>query len=158
MGTAYSADEIFEMAEQLERNGAKFYREAAEKVDDELKKKMLLQLAKMEDNHEQKLKEIRGELIDREKGGMILDPKDENVAYLHALADIGVFYKKQINLDSYIEILRAAIDAEKDTIVFYLGVMDLVPKNLGKAKIEKIIHEERMHLQTLGNALAALSK
>ena len=28
----FSADEVFEMAEQIERNGAKFYRAAAKKL------------------------------------------------------------------------------------------------------------------------------
>jgi len=30
----FTADDVFEMAEQLERNGAKFYRTAAENVSD----------------------------------------------------------------------------------------------------------------------------
>ena len=29
----FIADDVFEMAEQLERNGAKFYREAAQNTD-----------------------------------------------------------------------------------------------------------------------------
>ena len=32
MSTAFNADEVFEMAEQIEQNGARFYREAATKA------------------------------------------------------------------------------------------------------------------------------
>ena len=38
MSYDFNADEIFEIAEQIERNGAKFYRTAAESVADEDKK------------------------------------------------------------------------------------------------------------------------
>ena len=31
MGIDFNADEVFEIAEQIERNGAKFYRNVAEK-------------------------------------------------------------------------------------------------------------------------------
>ena len=34
MSTKFSADEIYEMAEQIERNGAAFYRKAAASFDD----------------------------------------------------------------------------------------------------------------------------
>ena len=34
MAYDFTADDIFEMAEQLERNGAQFYRNAAENTDD----------------------------------------------------------------------------------------------------------------------------
>ena len=41
----FNADEIFEMAEQLERNGAKFYRAAAESINDQNAKAFLFQTA-----------------------------------------------------------------------------------------------------------------
>ena len=51
MGITFNADEIFEMAEEIERNGAKFYREAAQKAADKQVKQMLLDMAAMEDGH-----------------------------------------------------------------------------------------------------------
>ena len=49
MGITFNADEIFTMAEEIERNGAKFYRKAAKGNAEG--KDMLEQLAKMEDQH-----------------------------------------------------------------------------------------------------------
>ena len=40
------------------------------------------------------------------------------------------------------QILKGAIEAEKDSIVFYLGMKNAVPENLGQDKIEAIIQEE----------------
>ena len=51
MAMAFNADEIFEMAEEVERNGSKFYREAAARAADLQIKNMFLGLAAMEDGH-----------------------------------------------------------------------------------------------------------
>jgi rubrerythrin len=51
MSITFNADEIFEMAEEIERNGAKYYREAAEKASEKETKQMLLDMATMEDGH-----------------------------------------------------------------------------------------------------------
>ena len=55
MPNDFNADDIFEMAVKIEQNGAIFYRQAADKVDGEENKAFLLDLAKMEDDHEQQL-------------------------------------------------------------------------------------------------------
>ena len=52
MEVVFNADEVMEMAEQLERNGARFYREASERVADSPTRIMLLQLSMMEEEHE----------------------------------------------------------------------------------------------------------
>ena len=59
MGIDFNADEVFEIAEQIERNGAKFYRSIAEKINDTNKKQLLANLAKMEDEHEQIFNRLR---------------------------------------------------------------------------------------------------
>ena len=46
-------------------------------------------------------------------------------------------------------ILRVAIGLEKDSIIFYLGMKELVPENLGKNRIDKIIKEEMGHIRLL---------
>ena len=48
MSVAPTADEIFEMAEQIERNGARFYRRAAQGFTDSRAGRRLLDLAAME--------------------------------------------------------------------------------------------------------------
>ena len=49
MSNEFNIYEIFEMAEQIERNGALFYRKSAESVTDPDGKKLLMELAEMED-------------------------------------------------------------------------------------------------------------
>jgi rubrerythrin len=154
----FTANDVFEMAEQLERNGAKFYRTAAENVSDPRSKKLLIELAAMEDEHEKTFASLRADLTEAEKTTTVFDPEDESVLYLRALADTRVFFKKKIDISSMKEILKAAIVAEKDSIVFYLGLKDFVPDQLGKNRLDKIIKEEMGHIRILSKELVSLNK
>ncbi|MBR9980790.1 MAG: ferritin family protein [Desulfatitalea sp.] len=151
----FNADDIFEIALQLERNGAKFYRTAAEAVKDEPARKFLLELAAMEDDHEKTFARMRDQLQAQEKGSTVFDPDGEAVHYLRALADTRVFFEKAINTASMEEILKDAITAEKDSIVFYLGMREAVPESLGRERLDAVIKEEMGHIRLLSKELVA---
>ena len=153
MGIDFNADEVFEIAEQIERNGAKFYRNIAEKITQDDKKKLLTDLAEMEDEHEQTFKTLRAQLSTDEKIQTTFDPEGDSERYLRALADTRVFYEKEVDTSSIKEILKSAITAEKDSIVFYLGIKNVVPTHLGKQKLDDIIKEEMEHISLLSKEL-----
>jgi len=155
MGYDFNADEVFEMAEQMERNGAKFYRNAAENTADPSNKDMLIGLCRMEEAHEKMFESMRAELSSAEKASTVFDPSGEAAQYLRALVDSRIFFEKEIDVTSMVEILKSAIEAEKDSIVFYLGMKEAVPKKLGKDRIEAIIKEEMGHIQMLTKHLVA---
>jgi len=158
MSYDFNADEIFEMAEQIERNGASFYRKSAELIADPAAKKLLLDIAAMEDEHEKTFADLRAGLSEKEKVTTVFDPEGEISLYLRALADTRVFFEKKIdNTSSIKDIFKEAILAEKDSIVFYMGMKDMVPENLGKAKIDAIIKEEMNHIKLFSKALVALT-
>lgn len=155
MSFDFNADDILEMAEQIERNGSKFYRDAAESVSDPASKEFLIRLAKMEDAHEKTFAAMRADLTDKEKATTTFDPQNEALLYLRALADTRIFFKKEIDVTSMKEILKSAITAEKDSIVFYLGMKDMVPESLGRNKLDGIIKEEMGHITVLSKELVA---
>lgn len=162
MGITFNADEIFEMAEEIERNGARFYRQAAENAPGEKTKKMLLDMAVMEDGHLKTFREMRKELGPREKEETVFDPDNQSAMYLQTMADgRGYEGKKSVTTEltgseTIQEVLKIAIDAEKNSVVFYTGLKDLVPVRAGKEKVEAIIREELGHIATLRKELAAL--
>jgi rubrerythrin len=158
MSFDFNADDILQMAEQIEKNGARFYRESADKVADASAKKLLLTLAAMEDGHQKTFSNLRATLSSREKEVTVFDPQGEAASYLKALADTRVFFEKQIDSNDMEDILKEAITAEKDSIVFYLGMKDLVPESLGKGRIDAIIKEEMSHIKTLSKELMAIKK
>ncbi|MBW2608921.1 MAG: ferritin family protein [Deltaproteobacteria bacterium] len=164
----FNVDEIFEIAEQIERNGTRFYRQNAENVSSSPIQQLFLDLAAMEEEHEKLFISMRADLSDREKEPTVFDPEGESVLYLRALADLRVFDEKAG--DSFVipegiskeekarKILRAAIGLEKEAIVFYLGMKEFVPEKLGKDKIENIIKEEMKHIRFLNDSLHSLKK
>lgn len=151
----FNADDIFEMAEQLERNGARFYRTAAGAVSDPRAAEFLTGLAAMEDEHEKTFASMRATLTGSEKAQTAFDPEGDSVQYLKALADMRVFFEKKIDTSSMEAILKDAITAEKDSIVFYLGMRDTVPEELGRRHLDDIIKEEMGHIRLLSKELAA---
>jgi rubrerythrin len=152
----FTVDDVFEMAEQLERNGHQFYREAAQNTDNPEYKKLLVELAEMEVQHEKTFVDLRSELSGNEKTSTVFDPQNESALYLRALADTKVFFEKEIDFSSRKSVLKAAILAEKDSIVFYLGIKEMVPEKYGKDKLDEIIKEEMGHIKILSKELVAL--
>ena len=162
MSITFNADEVFEMAEQIERNGAKFYREAAGVTKDRPAKDMFLRLAAMEDGHLRTFQQMRKSLSDQEKGTTTFDPEGEASLYLQAMADDRGFEgmrSRNVKLtgkESTRELLEIALGAEKNSILYYVGLKPLVPDEAGKDKIEGIIMEEVRHAAELRRYLAAL--
>jgi rubrerythrin len=158
MSYDFNADDVFEMAEQMERNGGKFYRTAADSTDDSAAAEFLLELAAMEDEHEKTFKAMRAELTGQERASTVFDPEGEAALYLRALADTRVFFEKEIDVTSMEKILKSAIEAEKDSIVFYLGMKEAVPENLGQGRLGHIIKEEMGHIRLLSKKLVEQRK
>lgn len=159
MSLTFNAEEILEMAVQIERNGIEFYKKAAGIVSDEKTKKFLLNLADMEVTHEKTFTEMKDQLTDREKEPAVYYPDDQGALYLHATADGHVFNPKAdigqqlTGAETVEQIFNKAIQAEKDSIVFYLGLKEFVPQKAGKEKVEKVIKEEQSHIVILSNHL-----
>ncbi len=164
MSIQFSADEIFEMAEQIERNGARFYRQAAEGcVQDEHARKLFGHLADMEDDHEKTFHQMRAGLPDKERGWSLFDPEDEAALYLQSFAGGHVFNVKEDACDRLTgneelkDILKIAMGMEKDSIVFYRGIQEMVPEKMGREEIDDIIKEEMKHITILSKELASLN-
>jgi rubrerythrin len=156
----FNADEIFEMAEQIERNGAKFYRAAAKKFTQV--SKVLLELAAMEDEHLKTFAAMRKELASAELEPPVFDPDDEAQMYLRVMADGHVFDIKTdpvtflANHKTAADVLKAALVMEKDSIAFYTGLKESVSRQAGKDKVNAIIKEELSHIAILCRKLASL--
>lgn len=162
MGITFNANEIFEMAEEIERNGTEFYRQAAEKAADKETKQMLLDMAVMEDGHLKTFEEMRTQLSSQEKGWTIFDPDNQSVLYLQAMADARGYEgkitptKELTGNETTKEIIEIALNSENESVVFYLSLKALVPVKAGRDKVEAIIIEELGHITTLLKKLKSL--
>jgi len=159
MSIFFNPDEILEMAEQIERNGARFYEKASQQVQEEGAKKLLLELAAMEKAHEKTFTQMRANLSQEE---IDFKADEQTSAYLKAWADGQVFDRKSdpvtrikpdLNLK---EILKIAIELEKESIVFYSGLKNGVNNKKYRERIEEIIREEMGHIVYLNNKLSGI--
>jgi rubrerythrin len=162
MTAQFNVDEIFEMAIRIENNGAAFYRKAASLQSDPKNQKFLEGLAKMEDQHQKIFTEMRTTLTEKDKVPKVFDPNDEVSQYLAAMADTMGGEGKPSVTDALTgdetleELIQTAVGLEKDSILFYLGLKDLIPAQSGQGRIDEIIREERRHVVQLSRALDRL--
>lgn len=162
MTREYNADEVYEIGEQIERDGRRFYLKAAEQVEEAEVKELLTELADMEKDHEKLFHDMRVEM--QQAGGpqIQFDPDQDAPRYLQATAETHVFNvhkdlaQSLTGNESAEEILRIAIGFEKDTVVFFLGMKDLVPGDLGEEKIDWLVKQEMSHITTLTQQLRSL--
>jgi len=83
-------------------------------------------------------------------------PSGDYSAYLQALTDEAVFTDDMITsematqADSDIKALELGISAEKDSILFYYEMRDVMPRS-ALPVINRIIAEEKSHLQQLAD-------
>ena len=156
MSYRLNADEVFEMAEQMERNAALFYGRAAELTAGAATKQALLGLADMEREHERTFASIRASLVKpEEREPQVFDPAGENLDYLLAWADRSVFKVDDDPLAalggdySPTAVFTAAIGKEKDSVVFYEGIGPYLADKRDVGRVHAIIQEEIGHIALL---------
>ncbi|MCJ7673880.1 MAG: hypothetical protein MUO33_01875, partial [Sedimentisphaerales bacterium] len=86
-----NAFEAFEIAEKIERNGAGFYRRAAELFDDPHISKMFRQLADWEKGHQQLFADMRKQLFEQSRELRTFKPDDSLLPDAQAMAGLAVF-------------------------------------------------------------------
>jgi rubrerythrin len=159
MALGFNVNEMLEVAIRIEENGAAFYRKAAQLQSDAKNREFLEKLAVMEDGHKATFTEMRKTLTDKEKGGTVFDPQDELSLYLSAMADTHGGEGSPSVVDSLTgtetmeEVLNTAIGLEKESVLFYLGLKDMVPPKYGRERIDDIIREEQSHIAQLTSLL-----
>ncbi|MCX5770417.1 MAG: ferritin family protein [Candidatus Hydrogenedentes bacterium] len=160
MSLFFNPREVLEMAVQIERNGKRFYREAANTVKEERLRGELGLLSVMEEGHEAMFQALLQQLSVDALGAEWDDPEGEAAQYLQTFSNGPVFDLERsvppelvganANLDG---ILEWAIGREGDSILFYTGLKGLIPSAGDKAKIDTIINEEMGHVALLNRRL-----
>jgi len=160
MSEVFNADEAFEMAEKIEKNGAAFYRKAAEKAKNVTTKNLFEELARWELGHREIFATMRSELAAGQTEPLVFDPESETGMYLKAMAD-GHVFDTSVDVSKFFtgretmkDVIRTALKMERDSIIFYLGLKDVVATKQGKDKIGDIIREEMRHVAFLNKELA----
>ena len=158
MSVNFTALEIFEIAEQIEQSGAKFYLQAAEATGDKSMSQFFSQLAEMELSHEKIFADMKKIIQSNTENVTVFDPDNETAYYLKAVAVSAGWEGKAMPRLSFsgqetpVQILKSAIEAEKASIDYYLGLKELVSQN-DKGRVDIIIKQEMSHVVALQKQL-----
>ena len=159
MSIRFNALEALKIAERAEANAAKMYGELADTFADKLKVDFLKKMSEMEKNHEALFRNMQNDLPEKYREDTVFDPDNELGLYLDALTDAHVDegsekHAQEIQASGdLVSILRLAITKEKDAVLFYTGLKELVPEDMGKEIMDKIIKEEKGHMVAIHNEL-----
>ena len=150
----FNKNDIVEMAVKMEQNGFAFYDQALQRNDlDAETKKILTKLRDDEKEHEKTFLALRNKIDN-------FDLQDspswkEAQIYIESVVDSHVFSSE----DSAIqlaqkakdagELLKYAVQFEKDTILFFFTFSRYVKEQKANAAVDAIINEEASHIRKL---------
>lgn len=159
MPDSFAGSDLIDIAIGIERNGIAFYDIMAISTENAETSDIFRHLAQMERQHIRVFQNMLAE-SDTYPGA----ETEEHISYIRALAANAVFTDELVTsematqADSDIKALELAIAAEKDSLLFYYQMRDMIPRQ-ANSMVNKIITEEKSHLRQLSalkQRLAAL--
>ncbi len=160
MSIFFSIREVIEMAIATERSGQAFYQSASKLARENNLKELFQYLADQEEKHLKTFQDFYNTL--KEKAEVTPYNWKEAKLYLEALVDSKFFSspEKVINLakeaKDELEVIYAAIDFEKDTLLFFYQILEMI-KSQKQELVKKIIEQEKKHIQRLSTMKSKLS-
>lgn len=151
MSIVFAPGELINIAIGIERSGITFFDIMARTTDAEMARDIFEEFVRMEREHLNIFQNMLVE-IGNDQPPETLTP--EYSKYLQALIDDAVFTNDAVmseavtQADSDIKALEVGISAEKDSILFYQALKDVLPRRTIPV-IDRIISEEKSHLQQL---------
>ena len=151
MSIAFSGGELIDIAIGIEKQGIVFYDVMARSTKQAIARDLFIHLAEAERVHAET---FQGMLDTIEKYTPSEDQLREYNDYIYALVNNAVFTDEMatselaIHLDSEVEAVDIGISAEKDSILFYYFMKEIIPAS-GMPVLGKILNEEKSHLSQL---------
>jgi len=151
MSIALSPGELINIAIGIEKQGVVFYDVMARSTKQASTRDLFINLAGAERQHAKIFAGMLGE------AAKYLPPEDQSPEYgdyLQALINSAVFTDEAATgelasrTDSDIAAIDIGINAEKDSILFYYSLREILPP-LAAPVLEKIIAEEKSHISQL---------
>lgn len=153
--------EVLAIAEKMEQNAARFYRRAAGMYKDPKISKLLSDLAQWEKRHFEVFAEMKKRLSQQAWG--IGQYGAERSSSSRPQAPVPVFSdgtdptKALTGRETKGELLRKAIEKEKEAIEYYASLKDFVPDEEDARAVREILDEEQRHVRILTQSLEGIS-
>ena len=147
-----TAEEIFGIGVEIERNGKAFYEAAAAGASGAGIKELLNMLSAWETKHIELFSRLLESIPAEIRNQNLYDPENEIALYVKATADNHIFVKNSntgelvASCKTPVDILTMALSFEKDSVVFYASMREVVGERQGRDEVDRLIHEELMHI------------
>lgn len=151
-----TGDEIVEIAIRLEESGEQFYTAAAQRAASAACRALFEDLAEQERLHRRAFQQISRDVIEL---ALAPDQWEQFQAYTGALLQQSFLSKPDSALNLAADAtdersaLQAALSFEKETLLFFHELQEIV-RGPGQLTVERIIREEKRHVQRLASMLA----
>jgi rubrerythrin len=151
----FSVTEVFDIAIQLEENGERLYRMAAEQVTGESLRQMLSWLADEEERH-------RARFVEMKRATGILKMREDWADEASGAILQSVIGDHAFSLDDFDprtlqdegQLMRLAIEFEQDGILFYEMIRSFVSEPNALLQLDAILVEERQHVEMFQRRMA----
>lgn len=148
----FAASQALEMAINIEQHGEAFYRAAAEKSDDSEVRELFEDLADRERSHRKVFEGMAAEVDEAPKASR--SEVGDYASFLEVALDHAVFsgpdkaLRMAEQAEDRVAVLRAGMGLEKDTMLFYYDLREMVSQK-DREVISNIIGQEKQHLRRL---------
>ena len=153
MAIFFSGSELVNIAIGIEKSGLAFYQSLVKKEKDVMARGAYKYLAEMEEKHIETFQSMLDTVGEYKPPEMYTEEYD---LYLKALVDSAVFTDDKVAREmaekaaSSAEAIQIALRAEKDSILFYSEMRNLV-RERDRGVVDRIIEEEKSHLRQLSD-------
>ena len=159
----FNANEVFQIAIDIEENGKRFYEKVMDLGGRPQVKTVFASLAQEEVEHLRRFTELKAQLPKAVTGDTVWDPEHEMNQYLHMMADMHIF-RSDLDVEGKLsrvknpeDALRLGIQFEKDSIIFFLTMQEATEEEKGRELIGQLVGEEKDHLRRLSLELRRLT-
>jgi rubrerythrin len=155
METKFNVDQVLQIAERIQHNGANFYLKISVLFYDEERNRLCLELAGWRAKQSKSLEEYRKRYMNKHGKPVVFGYGDYIMSHPSEMADLAVFahehyHTKEITgQESLEEILKDAIEKSKAAIVFYQGLKEFAINSAIEDTLDKIIKQESHHINML---------
>ena len=149
----FSAYEIIDIAEKLEKNGEKVYREAIDRTEDPSLKELLKWMADEEVKHAEWFSELKSQVELNEDHHLIREMSGDLVSEFVGEQS---FSLKEVDFSAIKdsrELIEVFIEFEWDTILFYEMLESFIIDEETSEKLNRIMDEEKDHISKLQELL-----
>lgn len=158
MSQIFHIKEVIDFAIQRETESYELYEKLENMVENNEIKNVFSDLKKEEKTHKDKYSKMLSTL-DQSTIHNASTNEQEYIEYMKYMIEEQRSWSTtpEIVLENIMDIIRYSIDREKDAVLFYSGMLDLVKEN-DKDLVRKIIREEGSHIVKLFNLKKSYQK